>query len=178
MASPNILSFREWVRQNPSIPFNQRNRFYEAHLRSVQEETISEAQPTNEIRASYIAFLKRLIVFYNDDPEIRQLENIDFDSELQLRAAMPIFARKLQDIALFANQRRRELKNKKFELSTKGSELGLKSSLRSFLIENYSQSDNYINPEINDLQILENLLTSKELAENLKIVCVEKYNNC
>ena len=177
MANNTLLTFKDWVKGHPSVPFRDRQESYETYIKEHSLVVITEnVAVRNELKASYIAYLKRLSVFYKGDPEIKQLENLDFDDPIQLAGAIPIFAKKLKDVAIFAKRKREELKHKKLEFSTKGSELGLENSLRNFIVDDYSTEDGYTNPNINDVGILNNLKDRKVLEQELEIVFSEKFN--
>lgn len=177
MAGVTTLNFKDWIRQNPSIPFALQSEKYEEYIRSQTLQQIQESSETrNQLRDTYIAYLKRLTVFYEDDPEIRQLQNLDFEDDIQLCAAIPIFARKLKDVAIYAQRKREELKQKKQEYSTKGSKKGLVVSLKNYILDEYSSDIDYINPNINQIEVINSLRPRKELANDIEICCDEKYN--
>lgn len=149
-----ILSFKDWVRDNPSIPFSLRRSAYDQYVKRFSPTEIENVTTVNETKKSYISYLKKLAAFYADDPEVKKLENLDYNDPIQLSGAIPIFTKKLKDLAEFSRNKREKLKDKKEEYSSKGSEIGFKNTLRDFILENYTV----------------------ENPEDLEITIIEKYN--
>lgn len=149
-----MLSFKDWVRDNPSIPFSLRKSTYDQYVKSFNIVETQSSIENDEIKRSYISYLKKLTTFYEDDPEVKKLEKLDYNDPIQLAGAIPIFTKKLKDLAQFSKNKREKLKDKKEEYSSKGSEVGLKNTLRDFILENYT---------------IENV-------DDLDISIIEKYN--
>ena len=71
-----ILSFKQWVSQNPSISNDLRVTKYDEYLKSVILDNIPDKEDDNTITVDlFKSFLKRITVIYNDDPEIKKLNN-------------------------------------------------------------------------------------------------------
>ena len=149
-----ILSFKDWVRDNPSIPFSLRKSVYNQYIKDYSIEGNTVIVENEEIKKNYISYLKKIASFYSDDPDIKKLENMDYEDPIQLAGSIPIFTKKLKKLSEFTKTKREKLKDKKEEYSSKGSEAGFKNTLRDFILDNYNI----------------------ETPGDLDIVIIEKYN--
>lgn len=176
--SNDILNFKEWSAANPSIPFDKRAEKYDEYLklRLVNEVIVQEGEQLEQTKEMYKSFLRRISVIYNDDPEIIQLSNVDLDDTEQLTSVIPIFANKIRDIALFYGKKRRELSDKKIELSTKGSVSSIEQSIRDLFLNRYSINTDYQDPTIDDLEVLSEIPNREDIINSLNINIVDKYN--
>ena len=175
----SILSFKDWSSSNSSVPYSDRLSRYEDYLQDnlVDQITNSDEGNLSSIRGRYKQFLTRLTVIYQDDPEVLELSNVNLDNDQELISAIPIFSRKIRDIALFFKNKRVELSNKKIEYSTKGSELGMENEVRRLLLNTYTtRSDGYIDPTISNRDVAEELPDRNILDDRLEVDVIELYN--
>ena len=128
--SNSILSFKDWCRVNRSIPTHLKQSRYSEYLKTNTVDILSsdeiEEEYKDEIKEFYKGFLRRLLVIFDADPEVKILNNIDFDDNQQLISAIPLFSKKIKDMADKLKNYRTQIKNKKQFYSSKGSKTGLK----------------------------------------------------
>lgn len=129
--SNNILSFKDWCRVNRSIPTQLKQVKYAEYLRDntvdVLTSTEVDVEYKDQIRDFYKGFLKRLLVVFDADPEVKILNNIDFEDNQQLVSSIPLFSKKIKEMAEKLKSYKKGIKNKKQFYSSKGSKVGLKS---------------------------------------------------
>ena len=126
-----ILSFKDWCRINRGIPTLQKQKAYTEYLKTntvgiLSSDEVSESRK-DEIKEFYKGFLKRLLVIYSDDTEVKNLNSIDFDDNKQLISAIPLFTKKIKELADQLKVNKKTLRTKKGYYSSKGSKVGLKS---------------------------------------------------
>ena len=98
------LDYRAWLNNNIGIDSNDAEKQYIQYLNNWSKTKITNSTLTNynnKLKADYISLLKRLQLVFKDDPEFSRISKIDFDDQLQLKIAIPLFARKLKEIALY-----------------------------------------------------------------------------
>jgi hypothetical protein len=71
-----------------------------------------QEEKVNRLKNDYIDLIKKLQIIFQNDEEFERYKNIDITSNTDLSIAIPLYARKLKDIALFYNKKRQELKDK------------------------------------------------------------------
>jgi len=177
--SNELLTFKEWYAKNPSIPYSDRVVKYNDYLKNalVDEVAVAEFVEQNEIANKYKLFLDRLVDIYTDDPEVVNLTQLDLDDPHQLALAIPVFATKIRDIALFYSKKRKDLGDLKTELSLKGTFNGLDRAVRDLFYSKYSVSDDgYNDPSVVDTKPVDCIPNKSDVVKNLEIVMVEKYN--
>ena len=104
--------------------------FYSAYLQSwySQQGTSKQVQET-EFKDYYRQFIKEIAINYTTETEKRFLEKIDFNDPADLDVAIPFFANRLKDIALFYKKKRDESKYVIDRNKIKGSTTGLEKAI-------------------------------------------------
>jgi len=142
------MSFIEWNSRHVGIAFSEAEIQYRNYIQSFYKNTekVNEVK-ANKLKNDYIDLIKRLSIIFENDEEFERYKNIDVTSSTDLSIAIPAYARKLKDIALFYNKKRQELKDKKLEYNLVGSYDGLEKILYSNLISKFSknQRTNFVN---------------------------------
>lgn len=124
------MSFLEWNNRHVGIAFSEAEIQYKNYLQSFYKNTEKvQEEKINRLKNDYIDLIKKLQIIFQDDEEFERYKNIDVTSSTDLAIAIPLYARKLKDIALFYNKKRQELKDKKLEYNLVGSYDGLQRIL-------------------------------------------------
>jgi hypothetical protein len=133
------ISYIEWVKNNigivPEDTQTQYEQYLDAFYRQKQTETSTQV---NQIREDYLSLVKRLAVIFKNDAEFERFSKINFDSPAELQLAIPYFAKKLREIALYYVNVRENLKKTKLQYATVGSETGLERFVYNKLLESFS----------------------------------------
>ena len=119
--------------------------FYSSYLKdwySLQD--ISEAEQIKQFKDYYQQFIKEIVISYTTESEKRFLENINFNDPADLDIAIPFFANRLKDVALFYKKKRDEGKyvidRNKLKGSTSGVEKAIFDNIYNFI---FTAEDSY-----------------------------------
>ena len=138
----NPLSFLEWKNRNIGIGFSDAEIQYQNYLRlfhnTIETNNVVAA---NKIKEDYLRLIERLQIIFQNDQEFERYTKIDLTSETDLSLVIPIYARKLKEIALFYTKKREEIKNKKLEYNLVGSYDGLIKLLYSNLVSKFTKTE-------------------------------------
>ena len=112
--------------------------FYSSYLQNWYSlQDISEEEQKTQFKDYYQQFIKEIVISYTTESEKRFLENIDFNNSADLDIAIPFFANRLKDIALFYKKRRDEGKyvidRNKLKGSTTGVEKAIFDNIYNFI---------------------------------------------
>ncbi len=103
--------------------------FYSSYLQAWHaNQGGSEEEQKTQFTDYYRQFIKEIVVNYTTETEKRFLEKIDFNDPADLDVAIPFFANRLKDIALFYKKKRDEGKYVIDRNKMKGSQTGLRKS--------------------------------------------------
>ena len=141
------LNYYQWIQQNIAIIPDQAEQQYQKYLLdwySNKNEVISLSTNQNKIKEDYISLLKRVSVLFKDDPEFERFTKINFDSPTELRLAIPFYARKLKEIALYFASKREDLKKSKVQYNLVGSSNALEKILYEQLLKAFTQNTAHI----------------------------------
>ena len=112
--------------------------FYSSYLQAWHaNQDVSEEEQKTQFKDYYRQFIKEIVVNYTTETEKRFLEKIDFNDPADLDVAIPFFANRLKDIALFYKKKRDEGKfvidRNKLKGSTTGVEKAIFDNIYNFL---------------------------------------------
>lgn len=151
------LEYSEWLQNNIGIIPNQAHDQYNRYLNDWydnKKESNDLSVSSNKIKEDYIALLKQLQIIFKDDPSFERISTIDFSSSLDIKTAIPFFAKKLKEIALYYVGQREALKKIKLQYNLTGSNNALNKILYENLLNSFTKKD-----------------------QNVKISAQEIYNN-
>lgn len=104
--------------------------FYSSYLQSWHsKQQGSEAEQAAQFKDYYRQFIKEIVINYTTETEKRFLEKINFNDPADLDVAIPFFANRLKDIALFYKKKRDEGKYVIDRNKLKGSKTGLEKAI-------------------------------------------------
>lgn len=141
------FSFSEWINRHTGVSFNDAEKQYQKYLNDFYKVSEKQINQTNsKLKEDYKNLLKRLQIIFQNDEEFERYKNIDLDSQTDLYLAIPFYAKKLKEIALFYSNKRKELQSKKIEYNLVGSFEGLSKILNNNLLFKFTknQQNNFV----------------------------------
>jgi hypothetical protein len=100
--------------------------------------------PKQKIKEEYIQLIKDLSFLFNKDDKDRFLQSIDYNNKEELIYNIPLFAKKLKEIARVLNAKRTSIKNSKLKYNLIGSNDGIETLFYEYLLRSFTKSDNAI----------------------------------
>jgi hypothetical protein len=141
LSSQEPLSFLDWSKRHIGILFSNAEVQYATYLSSFNRDLeVKKSEASQKLKNDYKNLIKKLQVIFADDVEFERYKSINIDSPTDLALAIPAYAKKLKEIALFYARKREELKNKKIEYNLVGSFDGLSRLLYSNLVSKFTKN--------------------------------------
>ena len=104
--------------------------YYSQYLQTwYSNQDTSEEEQQVQFKDYYRQFIREIVINYTTETEKRFLEKIDFNDPADLDIAIPFFANRLKDIALFYKKKRDEGKYVVDRNKLKGSSTGLEKAI-------------------------------------------------
>ena len=166
------LSYVDWLKYEPTFDRSTAFEQYTSYLTQwYSNKGINSADMQQQyVRNIYLELLKQISIEYSTVDEQRFLKHIDLESGNDIDIALPFFAKKIKQIAIYYAEQRDEIKTSPLKANLKGSSFGLNQLL-------YKQIADIINNDPTILTQLSNLsLTVPEVLKNLQIDTVELYD--
>lgn len=137
------LSFRNWSQSFQGIIPGQEYSLYNQYL---TDWFFTKSQNKNttktDIKLSYLKLLRQLQPFFQQE-EIEQWYNgININNDKEVLLAIPFFAKKLKDVALYYFELRENVLKSKTQYNLIGSNLAIDLQIKEFLLNNYTQRSN------------------------------------
>jgi len=126
--------------------------FYSSYLKTWHSnQGGSEEEQKTQFTDYYRQFIKEIVINYTTETEKRFLEKIDFNDPADLDVAIPFFANRLKDIALFYKKKRDEGKYVIDRNKMKGSQTGLEKAIFDNIYNFIFNSEDALDTENDDV---------------------------
>jgi len=169
------ISFLEWRSRNVAISFSEEESQYANYVKNFYDSKDQKTVSANEkLKKDYLDLIQRLRIIFENDSEFERYSNIDVSSDTDLSIAIPTYARKLKDIALFYSRKRGEIKNKKIEYNMAGSFNGVSKLLYSNILSKFTKLDSINFSDENPL--ITQSPTFSSIKDNFSIEVEELYD--
>jgi hypothetical protein len=140
ITNPNEVDYKDTVAPFSFLDFinntqadyspEEYSSFYSSYLQLWHaDQGGSEEEQKTQFKDYYRQFIKEIVVNYTTETEKRFLEKINFNDPADLDVAIPFFANRLKDIALFYKKKRDEGKYVIDRNKMKGSQTGLEKAI-------------------------------------------------
>jgi hypothetical protein len=134
------LSYKIWYKTRTGIIPKQEFSQYNAYLTEwYQNKQKTNTDFNSTLRLSYLGLLKQLQIFTSDAETEKWYNDINFEDERELLIAIPYFARKLKNIAIYYLQLREEIKKSKIKYNQAGSNKGVVQYLQELLLLSFTK---------------------------------------
>lgn len=101
----------------------------------------SNSKENNVIKEQFIQLFKEITLKYTTEEEKRYLQNIDFSDEENIFIAVPFFSRKIKEIILYYQDRRKTYTRNYEEIFSKGNKTNVKNYIKSKLIDFFQEDE-------------------------------------
>jgi hypothetical protein len=167
------FSFLEWKAQSPSVPdvdvYLHYNQYILDWFSKNKQKTVSQKFV---LRQKYLFLLEQLQMFFTDEEKNVWYNQVNLADEKELLSAIPYFARKLRDIAIYYLNIRKQLKNTKLKYNTVGTTKAVEHEIYSYLLNALSPNNNEYSP-----QLLSLVPTFSALQQSLVVTVDELYDD-
>lgn len=136
------FSFLEWKERLPSIVEKDAVYHYNTYVlewfAKNKQKTVSQKFI---LRQRYLYLLDQLQLFFTKEEKNIWYAQVNLADTKELLLAIPYFARKLKDVALYYLKLRKQLKNTKLKYNTVGTTAGLEQEIYGYILETFSTSN-------------------------------------
>lgn len=125
------LSFLDFITYN-RVDYSpeEYSTFYNKYLKLwYSKQDTSKAEQTEQFKDYYRQFIQEIVINFTTESEKRFLQKVDFTDPADLDIAIPFFANKLKDIAIFYKKKRDESKYVVDRNKIKGSRVGVEKAI-------------------------------------------------
>jgi hypothetical protein len=172
------LSFREWKNSRTSVIPTQEYILYNQYLTdwyAQKQKANNNTDQRYQTRINYLSLLKELQLFFSNDEKNKWYEIVNFNDDNEIINAIPYFAKKLKEIAIYYINVRKKLKNTKLQYNLGGTNTGFELEIQEQILSNYTKS------EYNTLQIpnvvVGTLPDLDDIKKNLVVKVEEIYDD-
>jgi hypothetical protein len=137
------FSFKDWIKQYRGLVPEQEYAQYNQYLIDWFKDKVDSNIDSNlQIKLNYLKLLKQLQFFFSKQEIEQWYNNINVNNEKEVLLAIPYFAKKLKEIALYYKGLRENVKNSKIKYNLVGTNTSLNLQLKEFLLKNFTKKDN------------------------------------
>jgi hypothetical protein len=135
--------FRTWVQSYQGIIPGEEYNLYNQYLTDWYKN--NDSKKINEkvnIKLNYLKLLRQLQPFFKQEEVEQWYNSININNDKEVLLAIPFFAKKLKDIALYYYELRENIHRSKTKYNLVGTNTGLDLLLKNFLLANYTKRPN------------------------------------
>lgn len=171
----NPFSFEDWYNRNTGIISNQEKQQYDLYLKTWYQSRYTPTNVANDLKNDYIAFLKNLTIILNKEDKTNVLNDINWDDPLDVEQVIPLYAKKLKEIAIYLINKREAIKKAKLKYNTTGSNQALEKLFYEYLLKAFTKRDYVLN--IPDAAIYTTFPDLSSVNKSFRIVIDELYDD-
>ena len=137
------FSFKDWLNRHPNIQSGQEYQNYNQYLIGwfTKKQGVRENYNT-QLRLDYLNLLRQLQLFLSTEEKQNWYNNIDLNSEKEILLAIPFFAKKLKEIAIYYLKVREDIKKTKIKYNLVGTNTGIIQQLQEQLLNSFTKKPN------------------------------------
>ena len=136
----NPYSFQEWKSRHTNIDSNAQVEQYNTYLKNWYKANAAKPSANIEyVKRLYINFLKQLGLTTRTTEEQQFFSTIDYNSNLDLQAAIVYYARKLKDVSRYLAERRGNVVYSKLKYNLQGTSGYLERLFYNYILSVYTQ---------------------------------------
>lgn len=140
-------SYLEWKERTNLISEKDLHGHYNIYViqwfKKNKQKTVSQKFV---LRQKYLYLLDQLQLFFSEEEKNTWYSQVNLADERELLQAIPYFAKKLKDVALYYLKLRKRLKNVKLKYNAVGTTTGVEREIYSYLLETFSSENNELSP--------------------------------
>jgi hypothetical protein len=138
-------SFKQWKDRNVGTIASEEYNQYQEYLRNWYQSRFDPQDIENLLKNDFIELIKSLKLVMRDDELNKWIEDINFDDPLEVSEAIPYFARKLKEIAIYLVNKRESIKKAKLKYNMAGATNSLEYLFYEYLLKAFTQRDYVLN---------------------------------
>ena len=151
------FTFKEWLERNVGILPGKENIQYENYIKQWYKNQSTSTTTASSMREDYIQLLQQLTLAFKTEADAAWVSNIDFNNSDDVVQAIPFYATKLKEIAIYLINKREAIRRAKLKYNMVGTytaveRLFYEYLLKAFTKRQYPGSD-YITT-VTDLSVL------------------------
>jgi len=165
------LTYQKWLENHMAVIPNEAQKQYEKYLLNFySNKTETNKAKVSKLKNDYTTLIKKLSTIFKNDVEFEKYSKINFDSNIELKIAIPYFAKKLKELAIYYINNRNNIKDKKIQYASVGSESGLERFLYKNLLNLFTNKNVPNSLNINTTESL------SAISKDFNVELVELYD--
>lgn len=137
------FSYKDWFDSHQGIIPGQEFKQYNEYL--VEWYKLKSEQDVDfklNLKLNYLALLKQIQLFFTNEEAENWYNQVNLENEKELLLAIPYFAKKLKDIALYYLQLRNNVKESRLRYNQTGTSFGIIQQIQKQILTNYTKAPN------------------------------------
>lgn len=170
------FSYQDWVSVHQGIIPGQEYLQYNEYLVNwFRSKELVNTDENAQLRLRYLLLLRQLQLFFTQEETENWYNKVDLNNDKELLLAIPYFAKKLKEIALYYIQLRKNIKEARLKYNQVGSGISVLEQLQKIVLSIYSQKSN--NNTAIPYQIWKNVPALSSLKDSFNIELEELYDS-
>lgn len=170
----NPYTFDQWFNRQIGIIGGSEKQQYDLYLKNWYKNNYTPEQIAFDLKTDYQNFLKDLTLSFNSESNIN-ITDINWNDRLEVEQAIPFFAKKLKEIAIYLVNKRDAIKKAKLKYNMTGATQALEKLFYEYLLKAFTQRDYVVN--VPELSIFSQFPYLSDIKNDFRIEVQELYDN-
>lgn len=171
----NPYNFEEWYNRNLGVISGNEHLQYNEYLKNWYTSRYTQETILSDLRKDYISFLQNLTLVMDKTDKSNWLVDINWNDQLEVEQAIPFYARKLKEIALYLVNKRDSIKRAKLKYNMTGATHALDKLFYEYLLKAFTKRDYIMN--VPDQPTFANFPTLSSVKTGFQIQVEELYDD-
>jgi|GEM_PF-5127129 len=139
------FTYNQWLQRNVGIIPEQEYYQYNKYLKDWHKNTYTVSDTINQIKSDYYALLQEINLTVTNPDDIEWLSELDISNDLDLEEAIPLFTKRLKELAIYFINKRDAIKKAKLKYNMVGSRNALEKLFYEHILKAFTQRDYVLN---------------------------------
>lgn len=145
-------TYKEWVSRNSSLIAGEEYTQYNQYLNNWYDARYEKKEEsTSQLKEDYVSLIRQLQVIFENEDDLDWFSDIDFTDDLEIENAIPFYARKLKEIAIYLVNKRNSIKRAKLKYNLAGAYNSIERLFYEHLLKAFTKRDYVLNVPDDDV---------------------------
>lgn len=135
--------YESWVKKVPGLRPERLTDEYKKYVEQWSEKRQKAATISDTIRSDYLSFIKSIAIYIDDEERQKFIQDVNWNSQLDLERLIPKFSQKLRDIIRYFADKREAVIRSKLKYNMHGAFISIERMLHEYLLSNFTKRKHY-----------------------------------
>lgn len=139
------FTYKEWISRNPTLKPGDEYSQYTRYVRDWYDSAYTGKNTLDLVKRDYYSLLLELQSTFKDTEDFNRIARLDISNDLDLEEAIPFFAKRLKEIAIYFINKRDAIKQAKLKYNMVGGKGAMERLFYEHILKAFARRDYVLN---------------------------------